>query len=108
MKESDRPSPPDDLEPELYAVLEALGELDVETLRTVADYTDELASWAASDAPHESGSESESESPATDEIPFPDDVPKRASATVTDVDGSEYYYFQWRDGDKIRSKTVQR
>lgn len=102
MTEPNRPSPPDDLDPHLYAVLEALGERDAETIRTVADYVDDLAAYAESRADRESGSS------AGDEIPFPDDVPSRASATVTEVDDDEYYYFQWREGDEIRSKTVRR
>lgn len=102
MDESDRPAPPNDLDPELRAVLEALGEEDAETFQTVASYVDDLATWA------ESSADRESESAADGEIPFPDDVPDRASVTITEIDGTEYYYFQWRDGDEIRSKTKRR
>lgn len=102
MDELDRPVPPDDLDPELRAVLEALGEEDAETLRTVATYVDDLATWV------ESSAEQESESPVDDEMSFPADVPDRASVTITEIDGTEYRYFQWRDGDDIRSKTERR
>ncbi|MFC4438146.1 MULTISPECIES: hypothetical protein [Natrialbaceae] len=99
MDESDRPVPPNDLDPELRAVLEALGEEDAETLRTVASHVDDLATWA------ESSADRESKSAADGEISFPDDVPDRATVTITEIGDEEYYYFQWRDGDKIRSKT---
>ncbi|TYL36681.1 hypothetical protein CV102_20585 [Natronococcus pandeyae] len=102
MDDSDRPAPPNDLDPELRAVLEALGEEDAETLQTVASYVDDLATWAESSADHESASS------ADDEPSFPADVPDRASVTITEIGGTEYYYYQWRDGDEIRSKTKRR
>ncbi|WP_306059180.1 hypothetical protein [Natronococcus wangiae] len=102
MNDSERPVPPDDLEPDLRAVLEALGDEDAETLRTVADYVDDLATWAESSTDNESGS------PVDGGIPFPNDVPDRASVTLTEIGDEEYYYFQWRDGDRIRSKTERR
>jgi hypothetical protein len=103
MEDADRPSPPESLDPELRAVLEALADEDTETIRTVAAYADDLAAWA------ESRRDRESESAAADgEIPYPNGVPSRASATVTEIDGEEYYYYQWRDGDRIRSKTERR
>jgi len=37
-----------------------------------------------------------------------DDVPLSASVTVKETyDGYKYYYWQWRDGDTIRSKYIQ-
>lgn len=34
----------------------------------------------------------------------PDDVPANATLTVKEINNNRYYYWQWRDGDSIRSK----
>lgn len=34
----------------------------------------------------------------------PDDVPANATLTVKEINDNRYYYWQWRDGDSIRSK----
>jgi hypothetical protein len=91
MEPSDKPTPPDDLEPELRAVLEALADCDLETIRTVADHADALAAWV--------------ESRPTDDDTYPNGVPERATVSTMAVDGEEYRYYQWREGDEIRSKT---
>jgi len=31
-------------------------------------------------------------------------VPGKASLTVKEINGNRYYYWQWRDGDAVRSK----
>ena len=93
MEPSDKPTPPDDLEPELRAVLEALADSDPETIRSVADHADALATWA------------ESRPSDRDDDTYPSGVPERATVSTMAVDGEEYRYYQWREGDEIRSKT---
>ncbi|MFC6717637.1 hypothetical protein ACFQGT_03855 [Natrialbaceae archaeon GCM10025810] len=39
---------------------------------------------------------------------FPTDVPPSATETVDEIGGTEYRYYQWREGDEIKSKTVKR
>jgi hypothetical protein len=34
----------------------------------------------------------------------PDDVPGNATLTIKEINDNRYYYWQWRDGDTIRSK----
>lgn len=34
----------------------------------------------------------------------PDDVPAKATITIKEINDNRYYYWQWRDGDKIRSQ----
>ncbi|MFC7131242.1 hypothetical protein [Haloferax chudinovii] len=34
----------------------------------------------------------------------PDDVPSKATITVKEINDNRYYYWQWREGEKIRSK----
>ncbi len=35
---------------------------------------------------------------------LPDDVPAKATITIKEINDNRYYYWQWRDGDKIKSK----
>lgn len=34
----------------------------------------------------------------------PEDVPSNATLTIKEINNNRYYYWQWRDGEKIRSK----
>ena len=34
----------------------------------------------------------------------PDDVPPKATITVKKINNNRYYYWQWREGEKIESK----
>ncbi|MFU8869394.1 hypothetical protein [Natronococcus sp.] len=92
MEPSEKPTPPDDLEPELRAVLEALSDCDPETIRTVADHADALATWAES-------------RPSDEDNAYPAGVPERATVSTMEIGGEEYRYYQWREDDEIRSKT---
>lgn len=35
---------------------------------------------------------------------LPDDVPSKATITVKEINDNRYYYWQWREGEKIKSK----
>lgn len=35
---------------------------------------------------------------------LPDDVPAKATITTKEINGNRYYYWQWREGDKVCSK----
>ncbi|ELY26512.1 hypothetical protein C500_15155 [Natrialba magadii ATCC 43099] len=35
---------------------------------------------------------------------LPDDVPAKATITIKEINDNRYYYWQWRDGEKIRSQ----
>jgi hypothetical protein len=35
---------------------------------------------------------------------LPDDVPSKATLTVKEINGNRYHYWQWREGDKVKSK----
>lgn len=98
MAPDERPTPP----PELTAISDELrDELtahDGATLRAVSDYLEELAAWKDH---HDSED-------AADPETYPDGVPERATVSVTEIAGTEYYYYQWREGDEIRSETVRR
>ena len=71
-------------------------------LQHVARYAEELAEHKA----REARLEEETEEDEIDERPddLPDDVPSKATITVKEINDNRYYYWQWRDGKKIRSK----
>lgn len=33
-----------------------------------------------------------------------DDVPSKATITIKEINDNRYYYWRWRDGDKIHSQ----
>jgi hypothetical protein len=55
--------------------------------------------------------ETTSDRPDTDTRDRPDDppdgVPAKATLTEKEINDNRYYYWQWRDGDTIRSKYVR-
>jgi len=49
------------------------------------------------------------EAPDQDEVEerpddLPDDVPAKATITIKEINDNRYYYWQWRDGDQVKSK----
>ncbi|SEH17944.1 hypothetical protein SAMN04487967_3484 [Natronorubrum sediminis] len=109
MTTNDRPRPPSALEQDVRERLAALESSDVETLRVASDYLEELAAWkvATAEASSKEGCDEQSEGePDPDE--YPADVPDRASVSVKEIAGTTYHYYQWRESDRIESKTVQR
>lgn len=53
-------------------------------------------------SPEQSAAAATSNEDTADELP--DDVPAKATTTIKEINGNRYYYWQWRDGEKIRSK----
>lgn len=114
----DRPTLPSDLDRDAREALARLEDRDADDLRAIAAYLEELAAWtesavddsderaetnpAASDRSGDAGDE------IGDDHEYPEGVPDRATVTVKEIAGTTYYYYQWRDGDRIESKTVQR
>jgi len=35
---------------------------------------------------------------------LPDDVPSKATITIKEINDNRYYYWQWREGEKVTSK----
>ncbi len=105
MTADDRPSPPAALDRTHREALAELEGSDPATLRTVSRYLETLAAWK-----EDRTADDEAEPASTDADPaaYPDGVPERASVSVTEIAGTEYYYYQWREGDEIRSETVRR
>ncbi|SEV80708.1 hypothetical protein [Natrinema salifodinae] len=120
MPTDERPSPPTDVDRVGREALRELADRDPETLRAASTYLADLADWkdrtdAAADERDESESGDDGDGDTCDGAPsstdtadYPDGVPERASVSVDEIGGTEYRYYQWREGDEIRSKTVRR
>ncbi|MDG5777048.1 hypothetical protein QA599_11380 [Haloarculaceae archaeon H-GB1-1] len=93
------PTPPSELPTEL---IDTLNDYSPEKLQHVARYADELAEYKEREA-RLAEVEDEDE---IDERPddLPDDVPSKATITIKEINDNRYYYWQWRDGEKIRSQ----
>jgi len=81
-------------------IVDTLNGCDSEVLRVISKYAEELAEHKEREARlDEDGGNSEDR---------PDDlsseVPTKATITIKEINNNRYYYWQWRDGDKIRSK----
>jgi len=94
------PIPPASLPTEL---IDTLDESTPESLRDVATYAEALAEHKECENCRE---EEEVDDTDAEERPDdrPDDVPTKATITVKEINENRYYYWQWRDGDKIKSK----
>lgn len=90
--QDERPLPPADLDPNVVESLAVFEDEEPSTLRAIAAYLEERAAWEESRA-----------SKGAAEVP--DGVPEQATVSVTEIDGTEYRYYQWREGDEIKSAT---
>ncbi len=96
MNDDDRPLPPADLDEGVLDSLAVFEAAEPSTLRAVAAYLEERAEWEESRESDRGGPE------------LPDGVPERATVSVTEIAGTEYHYYQWREGDEIKSATRKR
>ncbi|MFC7205238.1 hypothetical protein ACFQJC_17140 [Haloferax namakaokahaiae] len=93
------PTPPTNLP---TGVVDALNKSSPNRLRDVARYAEELAEHKEREARlEEEPPEGELEERSDD---LPDDVPTKATITIKEINDNRYYYWQWREGDKIKSK----
>ncbi|UVE51954.1 hypothetical protein KU306_16650 (plasmid) [Haloferax larsenii] len=84
-------------------IVEALDGLSSETLRHVAQYTEQLAEHR--ERKQRLREKQDSDRDAVDRPDdMPEDVPSKASLTVKEINDNRYYYWQWREGDQIKSK----
>ena len=93
------PTPPAELPTDIVNTLNGYAP---DQLKHVVRYAEELAEYKAREARFEE----ESAEDEIDERPedLPDDVPSKATITIKKINDNRYYYWQWRDGDKIRSQ----
>jgi hypothetical protein len=93
------PTPPAELPTDIVDTLDGYAP---DQLQHVARYADALAEYKA----REARLEEESDDDGLEEQPDdrPDDVPSKATITIKEINDNRYYYWQWRDGSKIRSQ----
>lgn len=96
-------SPPDPPPILSSTIVSDLDEVSTDELRAIAEYADSLAEYKERERRVSDTEESTADAePRPDNTP--DDVPSNATITVKEIKGNRYYYWQWRDGEKIRSK----
>ena len=93
------PTPPASLPTE---IVDTLNGYSPDQLKHVVRYAEELAEHKA----REARLEEESDEDDIDERPddLPDDVPSKATITIKEINENRYHYWQWRDGEQIRSQ----
>lgn len=84
---------------------EGLDKQGPETLRAIARKADRMADEKAEEV------EAELETKAVDEEPEDEldrgDAPVGATLTKKTISGNDYYYWQWREGAKIKSEYIR-
>jgi len=94
-----QPTPPSDLPDD---VVDTLNDSSLKRLRQIAEYAEELAEYRSRE-PHigEDGDDDDIHEPAEER---PEGVPSRATVTIKEINDNRYYYWQWRDGENVRSQ----
>ena len=93
------PTPPATLTME---IVNTLNESTPEQLREIATYAEALAEHKEREARLEESADEEPVEERPDDLP--DDVPAKATITIKEINDNRYYYWQWREGDKVKSK----
>ncbi|SNR74434.1 hypothetical protein SAMN06266787_1191 [Halorubrum ezzemoulense] len=93
------PTPPATLPTE---IVNTLNETSPEQLQDVATYAEALVEYKEREARLGKSADQEGVEERPDDLP--DDVPAKATITIKEINDNRYYYWQWRDGDKIRSQ----
>ena len=93
------PTPPADLSMEF---VNSLNESSPDRLQDIARYAEALAEHKEREIRLEEESDEDDIEARPDDLP--DDVPTKATITIKEINDNRYYYWQWRDGDKVTSK----
>ncbi|MDB2275505.1 hypothetical protein PM022_13345 [Halorubrum ezzemoulense] len=93
------PTPPANLPTEIVTTL---NESDPEQLRDVATYAEALAEHKERETRLGGSADQDEVEERPDD--HPDDVPAKATITIKKINDNRYYYWQWREGDKVTSK----
>jgi hypothetical protein len=93
------PTPPADLPAD---VVDTLDDYSPELLRDVAHYAEDLAEHRERQARLAEAEEEDEIDERPDDLP--DDVPTKATITIKEINDNRYYYWQWREEDKVTSK----
>jgi len=93
------PTPPAELPTDIVNTLTGYSP---DQLQHVARYAEALAEHNAREARLKGKSDDNEVDERPDDLP--DDVPSKATITIKEINDNRYYYWQWRDGEKIRSQ----
>ena len=93
------PTPPSELPTE---IVNTLNDYSPDQLQQVASYAEELAEHKARDARLEEESKEHDIDERRDDLP--DEVPSKATITIKEINDNRYYYWQWREGNQVKSK----
>ncbi|SFT05717.1 hypothetical protein [Halostagnicola kamekurae] len=97
-----RPTLPEEI-PQYIA--DGLNRQDSDALHAIAAYAEELAEYQEAKVKAELEEDEEIVREESYEDPDrPDDVPGKACVTIKEINDNKYYYYQWRDGSRIKSK----
>ena len=83
-------------------IVNTLNESTPEQFREIVTYAEALAEHKEREARLEESADEESVEERPDDLL--DDVPAKATITIKEINDNRYYYWQWRDGEKIRSQ----
>ena len=93
------PTPPAGLPTD---IVDTLNGYTPDQLQNVARYAEALAEHKAREARLKEESDDDEIEERPDDLP--DDVPAKATITIKEINDNRYYYWQWREGDKVTSK----
>jgi hypothetical protein len=93
------PMPPAELPTDL---VDTLNGFSPDQLQHIARYAEKLGEHKAREARLEEDSDGDEIAERPDDLP--DDVPSKATITIKEINDNRYYYWQWREGDKVTSK----
>ena len=93
------PTPPAELPTD---IVDTLNGYSLDQLQHVARYAEELAEHKAREARLKEESEDDEIGDRPNDLP--DEVPSKATITIKEINDNRYYYWQWREGEKIESK----
>jgi len=93
------PTPPAELPTD---IVDTLNEYSPDQLRHIARYAEELGEHKAREARLNEESDDEKVEERLDDLP--EDVPAKATITIKKINDNRYYYWQWREGEKVTSK----
>lgn len=87
-------------------IVDGLQRQGSDDLRTIAAYAEELADYQEVKAGAKMADEEDEIMHETSEDinDLPEDVSPKASVVVKEINNNRYEYYQWREGDKIRSQ----
>lgn len=99
---NDEPTPNPNIPDQTVETLEGLSS---EALRYVAQYAEQLAAYREREQRFNEQRDLQQDAGAVDRpSDMPKDVPSKASLTVKEINDNRYYYWQWREGEKIKSR----